>query len=348
MPLEWVDAFETVDLDIGPSDPASTLVHLHRRQKFNSKSDSAPSSGSQSRTRPITSTLLGNILPKQRYASASDDNLSIGCEPACSIDGSAEVTKGTFKLKRKRDGFDISEASIQAVVHRLEATVPFHVMLREPREMNLEIPLVPEWIPFLPIELEGLLSIGPSMTVVLGLSFNNTEPVDLSYGFNASIPLGSSMNLRLGDLQSSSITGLYRSPFPPPFADHPHPWSPDPIYQHQLSDDIAVEPLSFRSTTGTEIPNLKFSVALRPRLFFGIKVIGGALVDVGVEAFIDLHKLNVAIGSQPDTTGGQCVAAEPSNSGMARQANERTKRLTHVTTSLEVDAVVGLNDKLPF
>ncbi|KAL8774832.1 MAG: hypothetical protein Q9209_000771 [Squamulea sp. 1 TL-2023] len=223
-----------------------------------------PSDSSQSRAPPITSTLLGNIFSKQGNASASGGNLSIDCEPACSIDGSADVFAGIFKLKRKRDGFGISEASIQTVVHSLEATVPFRVILREARQISLEIPLVPERITFLPIE--------------------------------ALIP----------------------------------------------PDDIAVEPLPFRSTTGTKIPNLEFSVALRPRLFFRIEVLGGALVEVGAEAFIDLPKLNVAIDSQPDTGSGQCEVAAPSNPAttilnptnsaanvLKRQANKGMKQLTH-------------------
>ncbi|KAL8732685.1 MAG: hypothetical protein Q9166_002661 [cf. Caloplaca sp. 2 TL-2023] len=172
------------------------------------------------------------------------------------------------------------------------------------------------------------------MIPVLAFSIKNTAPFDLSYGFNASIPLESSINFNIANLKTSSTTGF---------------------------DNLALTPLPFRSTTGTKFPDLEFSVTLRPRLFFGIEVLGGALVKAGAEAFIDLPKLNVAINSQPDTENGQSVAAEPANpvvpassptnqalNVLKRQVAVGGKQLTHITSSLEIDAVVALDSNLPF
>lgn len=164
-PLEWLDAFESMDLKLGPSDTVSDLVHLNRRQRSGSSSGSSPSppsGGSQSRPSGLGSSLMGNIFPHQGNASASDNNLSIDCERACSVDEALEITTGAFKFRRRRGSVEISEALTQAVVRSLEASVPFRVTMTEPREMNVEIPLVLERICFLPIEVRQLRAVNQS------------------------------------------------------------------------------------------------------------------------------------------------------------------------------------------
>ncbi|KAL8732686.1 MAG: hypothetical protein Q9166_002662 [cf. Caloplaca sp. 2 TL-2023] len=46
-PLEWVEAFDTINAEIRPSDLTLDLVHLHRRQKDGSSSGRTPPNGRQ-------------------------------------------------------------------------------------------------------------------------------------------------------------------------------------------------------------------------------------------------------------------------------------------------------------
>ena len=160
-PLAWLDAFESVDLNFGPSTTVSQRVHLHRPQMvYASGSPFSPPLGIlHTRASSFDSSLTGTVFPKRGPASASDDDLSINCEPACSIGGSAEVTTGSLRVRRSGGTVEISEASLQAVFHSLEAAVPFHVVGREPTEINEDIPLSHERISFLPIEVRFLFRV---------------------------------------------------------------------------------------------------------------------------------------------------------------------------------------------
>ncbi|KAL8749918.1 MAG: hypothetical protein Q9199_007392 [Rusavskia elegans] len=168
--------------------------------------------------------------------------------------------------------------------------------MREPREMDVEIPLVLERIWFLPIEIPELSKIVPSMAPVLAFSFKDTAPFDLSYGFNASNPPESSINFNLSDLKSSSITGC-SVPISPSV---PTPSDPPPVQISPTSTSA--------SPSGPASPPVsKFSVVLLRRW--------------AQKVFIDLPKLNVAIDSQPDTANGQYVAAGPSDSRIAKSSH---------------------------
>ncbi|KAL8992363.1 MAG: hypothetical protein Q9169_007158 [Polycauliona sp. 2 TL-2023] len=327
-PLAWLDAFESIDLSLGASDTIAEPVHLDRLQKSVSSSGSPPSPPSGTthlKASPLDSNLIGKIFPKEGIAS-EPDNLSINCEPACSIGGSAEITTGLFRISRRGGSVKISKASLQAVFHSFEATVPFRVSMREPGETNMEIPLALGQIAFLPIEIPGLFKLEPSMAPVLSFSFKNKAPFEFSYGFNASIPPESSINFNLGDLAQSSITGF---------------------------NHIAVDPHRFQSTADTKFADLEFSVALQPRFSFDIEVLGGTLATMGAEVLMDLPKLNVAIDSRPNTGDERCEAAglldseDPAAKGSKQQATEGAEHLAHVTPSYDISASIRRSSNRP-
>lgn len=86
-PLQWLAAFESMDLSFGPSEKVPKIVHRRQTGTF---LGAPPSVISQSKDSPFSLSLFGSILPNQGSI-ALDDNSSFDCDPACSMNGSVEL-----------------------------------------------------------------------------------------------------------------------------------------------------------------------------------------------------------------------------------------------------------------
>ncbi|KAI9697209.1 MAG: hypothetical protein M1836_004773 [Candelina mexicana] len=344
MPIAWQDTFHAMTVDFGTSNGryASDSLRRHdrlqRRQASSTLAKLTPSTTagvSFSRsypTAPATATpassvsgnLTSQLLEKQIMPpdvlfenEVVPQGISVTCRN-CSVGGGLKLTQGSFSMGQSNGTsnssmnliqfFDSGYVQVQAqnmTAHiDLKTTVSPSTTLKE---FTAHLPA----IPLTPFQIPGIAAVGPYIDPQIIGSINLGAKMDFTYGFDLSVPDGSSVTLDIGNVTNSTTQGFGKS---------------------------KITPLPFQASTG-EV-TLNFTLGFRPELLLGIDLLRGR-GKAGAGIFLDLPKLVVEV-SQVTSSSRNCAPVQ-STSNTAQGALENSfGNLTHIVPSVELDVGVAL------
>ncbi|MCJ1276962.1 hypothetical protein MMC21_004771 [Puttea exsequens] len=342
--MPWKNTFTALKVSFGGGKTGLTSRHHGRLRprQMDPPSPSAPSSSSTvtypeaptntPQSANVTSTFSPSlidkaILPPDTSLSVLTPELPGGliitCKN-CTITGDLNLAAGSFTMGDFNSS-GAENATRQAVDFVDDGYIEFHsnhfrahielesTVLASADLIDFTAPL--PTIALTPFQIPGIASVGPQLIPQVYIGFQVAAALNFSYGFDATIPDGSSLTLNIGNVSKSTQTGF---------------------------DATTISPLPFQAAI-SDIA-LTAVAGFRPQLLLGVSFFEGS-ATAGAGIFLDAPMLTATI--TPVThVGANC------ENGTSSTADKIFDSLTHISTSAEIglgvvaEVKVGLGESL--
>ncbi|KAI9718259.1 MAG: hypothetical protein M1812_004249 [Candelaria pacifica] len=344
IPIAWQDTFHAMTVDFGSSandytfDALRRHDTLHRRQaaslllKMATSTTSGVTFSRAYPTAPATATpamsvngsLTSQVIGKQIYppdVPFADEvvppGITVSCKN-CSVGGGLQLSQGSFSMSQTNGTSNSSQnfmqfftsGYVQVITQNLTAHVDLNTIAEPTITLQNFTAHLPT-IPLTPFQIPGIAVVGPSIDPQIIGSIKLGSKLDFTYGFDLSIPDGSSVTLDIGSITNTTTQGFERS---------------------------KITPLPFQASTG-EVA-LNFSIGFRPELLLGINLLQGR-GKAGAGVFFDLPKLVVEV-SQVTSSDKNCTPIKTTSNTIQGTLANSFGNLTHIVPSVELAVGVEL------
>ncbi|KAK2762141.1 hypothetical protein FQN54_001148 [Arachnomyces sp. PD_36] len=307
-PCEWREAFPSMDVAFGRRDSSQVQKRgtLTKRQSQQGPETTNEPKVTQTREYPPTPTdttglpqnatddisksFIGTALMPPDHPAAGlfiPQGVTLSCNN-CTIAGDIDISQGSFSVSKASDDNFVEElddviddivdfftnGTVEVIAKSLFTHIELGVNITSPEEVPFTASLPP--IPLTPFAIPGIVAFGPMIVPEFTLSFSTSASANFSYGFNISVPDGSSFALNVSEISNSTMQGF---------------------------DETTINALPFQSDIEIE-KAITFSVSFSPQILLGVSTAAG-VAKGGIGAFFDLPKLSVEI-AQLDHVDEEC------------------------------------------